>query len=308
MDILVVHVFEKRGPIEWEEALISIALLSAMSWKKYHGRIALYTNEEYLESLRKWGVDKIYDYIDTETLKTIPEGVDTSTFWAYGKIHVASKINEPFVLVDNDLWLEGPLEFRSDRDFIAYHFENFNENFENSYYINFDSMIPKKWIGRWDKELLVTNTALLWINNKHLIDKWVYFATEIAKYDSNPDIDSIKKMIFVEQRLLPMIAKELNLKYSTFIHQIYLSSSVHSNDGSEWDPHFKDWNQRDREVFSKIVHIWGLKKYFTESPEIRQLVFNKILHGFEKYTQDLDEYLPLLIYLHPNNPHKENII
>ena len=59
-----VHIFEKLGPIEWEDELIAIQAISALSWKKFHGRIELYCNQEHLESLKKWGVDKIYDKIE----------------------------------------------------------------------------------------------------------------------------------------------------------------------------------------------------------------------------------------------------
>jgi hypothetical protein len=290
--MLGVHVFEKLNDIEWEEQVLCVALLSALSWKRYHGKIHLYTNEAYLETLKKWKIDTVYDHIDTETLKEV-DTVDKKTYWAFGKIHVASKIKEPFVLVDNDLWLEGYLDLDKSFDYIGYHYENFVES-DESHYIDFDRFIPQKWIGRWDRNLLVTNTALLYIRNQDLIQKWYQTAKEIAELDLVKDVESVKKMIFVEQRLLPMLAHEMRLNYTTFLKPIYQSRPSFEIDGSEWDPHPSEWTDEYRGEFQKIRHIWGLKKLFSEYEDIRQLVFNNILMSFIPYESKISEFMPLL--------------
>jgi hypothetical protein len=298
--ILGVHVYEKRGPIEWEEELLAVTLLSVLSWKRFHGRIHLYTNEEYLETLRKWGIDKLYDKIDTDTLKQIPDRLNQKEYWAFGKIHVAGEIDEPFVLVDNDLWINSPLQFDERNSFTAYHFENFDENFPLNPYVDFDNLIPPKWLGRWRKDIMPVNTALLWINNNNLKNEWVETAKEIALQTDQvilEDPHNSKKMVLVEQRILPMIAFERNLRYNTFIYHIYQSHLSGYFDGSEWDPHVKDWNQKERTDFEEIRHIWGGKRFFESDMEFRKAVFDCILRDFDPYPEkeDFKELLSKLI-------------
>ena len=54
-----IHVFEKNGPIEWEQMLAAAQFISALNWKKHHGRIELYTNDSWLSILKKYGVDEV---------------------------------------------------------------------------------------------------------------------------------------------------------------------------------------------------------------------------------------------------------
>jgi hypothetical protein len=213
-EVLGIHVYEKRGPILWEDELLAVNLLSILSWKRFHGRIHLYTNEEYLETLQKWGIDKLYDKIDTTTLKQIPDRLNQKEYWAFGKIHVAGEIAEPFVLIDTDLWLNAPLEFDKKSAFMAYHFENFDESFNLNPYIDFDNLIPEKWIGRWNKEIMPVNTALLWFNHDILKNEWIEISKEIAlqtEQISLEDVYGSKKMVLIEQRVLPMLAFERKL-------------------------------------------------------------------------------------------------
>jgi hypothetical protein len=294
--MLGVHVFEKRGPIEWEDEMLAVNLLSILSWKKFHGPIHLYTNEEYLETLRKWGIDKFYDKIDTHTLKQIPDRLNQKDYWAFGKIHVAGEISEPFVLIDTDLWLNGPLEFDNDYSFVAYHYENFDIESKLNPYVDFDNFIPEKWIGRWNKDIMPVNTALLWFNNNVLKNEWIEIAKEIALQPNQTSLEDrfgSKKMVLIEQRILPMLAYERGLKYDTFIYHIYQSHLIGNREGFEWDPPTRDWNEQERKDFSKIRHIWGAKKYFKFDKEFKRDVFDCILYDFEPF-KEKEEFKKLL--------------
>lgn len=298
-EILGVHVYEKRGPIEWEEELLAVNLLSILSWKRFHGRIHLYTNDEYLETLKKWGIDKLYDKIDTQTLKQIPDRLNQKEYWAFGKIHIAGEITEPFVLIDTDLWINAPLDFNEKSAFTAYHFENFDERFPLNPYVDFDNLIPPKWLGRWKKDIMPVNTALLWVNHQLLKNEWVEIAKEIALQTDQVELEdphNSKKMVLIEQRILPMLAFERGLKYDTFIYHIYQSHLSGYFDGSEWDPHVKEWSEGERMDFEKIRHIWGGKRFFGSDPEFKKAVFDCILRDFEPYSEK-EDYKELLTKL-----------
>lgn len=296
--ILGVHVFQKTEFIEWEDELAITSFLSAVSWKYFHGSISLYTNEAWLAVLKKWGFDKVYDHIDTQTLKEIPSEIDQKAYWAYGKLHVASTIKDDFVLVDNDLWIVKPLEFDDNLSYMGYHFENFDSTEETTPYIDFTNLIPTKWAGRWDKTLMATNAALLWFNDKNLLNEWLSIAKEIA---TNPepieieDPQNIRRMVFLEQRLLPMIANEMGLQYGTFMKSIIYQTHKHRIDSNtQWEPIPENWTEEHASEYMAIRHIWGGKKLWTDYPEVREAQFGVVKNDLnEILTINLDRnFLP----------------
>ena len=122
------HVFEKRKDDEWNELSFAVQVLSILSWKRWHGRCVLYTNEAHLADLKLRGIDVLYDYIDSHTLATMPS-VDTKKWWALGKIYVAAQQTAPFAIIDTDLYLEQPLHFNDTLAFQGYHFEAIDPDF-----------------------------------------------------------------------------------------------------------------------------------------------------------------------------------
>lgn len=280
-----VHIFEKLGPIDWEDELIVIQALSALTWKKYHGRIELYCNEEHLESLKKWGVDKIYDKVDTEFLKNAPYEVDRNEFWTYCKVFMPSMLEPPFVLVDTDLWITGPLDFDFSNSFIAYHEESFDRNKGHDYYVNFDDFIPEKYIGYFDTTTKPTNVALLLINDMSLVIEWNRVVHEIISEKRKTRLDRSQKTIFLEQWVLPMVAKKMNKKYNTFIPQVYDSTNPNFMDDDLWEPPVSRWSDEEKMKFEKIKHVWGLKKMF-EDTSILQQVFERLREKIQDFNLD----------------------
>lgn len=299
--ILGVHVFQKTEFIDWEEELVVTQFLSAVSWKFFHGKVALYTNDAWLNVIKKWGYDKVYDYIDTETLKTIPSKVDQSKYWAYGKLHVASTIEEDFVLIDNDLWIVKPLNFDDNLSYMGYHYENFDSKEDSTPYIDFDNIIPSKWAGRWNKTLMATNAALLWINDKNLLKEWLSIAKEIAENPEPIEIEdpqNIRYMVFLEQRLLPMIANEMGLTYGTFMKSIVYQTHKHRiESNTQWEPIPSNWTDENLIEYMSIRHIWGGKKLWTDYPDIRNQQFGAVrndLNEILKINKD-NKFLPFNI-------------
>ena len=296
-EILGVHVWEKYGPVEWEEELLAITLLSILKWKKHHGRIALYTNEEYLDLIKPYGIDQLYDYVDTETLTKVSPYVNKNRYWAFGKIHVASTITEPFVILDNDLWINRPLELDDNMSYVGYHYENFDSKKEDTPYVDFFNLIPPSMIGRWNREVLPTNTALLWINNPDLLKEWVECATEIASHPMQIEIDdpkNLRRTVLIEQRLLPMIAAEKNLPYSTFIPQVYQTQNLSIGNGWEWEPHPSYWTEEQTNAFDSIRHIWGGKTLWSVNDRIKRLMFDVALMDFNEVQDEAKPFEVLI--------------
>lgn len=297
--IKAIHVFQKRIENDWNELSFAVQLLSIVSWKKYHGKIVLYTNEEHLQDLKDRGIDVLYDEIDTETLKACPS-VETNKYWAFEKIYVASLQEEPFVLLDNDLWLEAPLQFNENLAVQGFHFESFDVNFPYNRYMDFDNSLPEKWIGRWNKELMPFNTAILFMNNKALVQEWYKCALEIAQQPNQIEVDQAVYsyyMTFIEQRLLPMISYEMGMPYGTFTSIIYLSYAS-GIDGDEWYPPYSEETQDQYESFRKVRHVWGMKHAITQDEVAKNLVYQAIELAYNRY-EETKEYQNLL------NPWKE---
>lgn len=278
-----VHVFEKLGPIEWEDELIAIQAISALTWKKHHGRIELYCNEEHLESLKKWGVDKIYDKIDTSLLSTAPKNIDRNEYWTFCKIYVSANLKPPFVLVDNDLWITDELNFDTSKSFVAYHEENYDWSKPYNFYVNFDNFIPEKYINYFDLNVKPTNVALLFWNDEELLKSWYDIVYEILNENRNCELSKLQKMTFLEQWLLPMNAVKNKKDYSTILPQVYNS---HINGDvfhpELWSPPVSGWNETHYVNFDKIKHVWGLKRYFSDQTILRE-VFETLLISAKKY-------------------------
>jgi len=281
-----IHVFEKHGKLDWELELLSMSLLSALSWKKFHGDIHLYANKEYLDTISLWGLDKVYDSIDTSIIETKSDEIDYKKYWAFSKILVIESLKNtiPFTVLDLDLWIYDKLEFDNDSDIMMYHKEDFLESFRNNIYIDFHKMIPD-FIKEMDldKKVLPTNAAILHFNTNKIISEWVDLSKKIAIY--NNDIGFNHKsiqMCFVEQRLLPMLLERNNLKYSTFIDNCYLSHMVNHQDGEEWLPKIVNSSEEQLNKFYKIKHVWGLKSLF-HNDELRNLVMETVINSLSDY-------------------------
>jgi hypothetical protein len=294
---LGIHVFEQNGTLDWELEIVSINLLSLLSWKRFHGPIHLYCNDEYLQTLKKWGVDVFYDKIDTDVLRNKPLDVDYKTFYAFSKIYVLSKLDssKPVTMIDNDLWILDKLNFDERCDVIMYHKESFSENYHHNVYPDFDDLLPTELISRnFDKSVLPTNTAILHIRNCSFIQEWFNLSESIAIYNQNPQTthkNSSIKMCFIEQRLLPMLLKEKDLTYSTFIDHIYQTHLSEAQDGSEWFPLLENSSKLEIDKFMQIKHVWGMKKLF-HYDQIRNLVMSSCSSCLTEYTSVSD--LPIV--------------
>jgi hypothetical protein len=292
-----IHVFEKRNDDGWTEMSFAVQLLSIISWKKFYGRIELYTNEEHLEDLKLRGIDKLYDKIDTELLKTMPE-LDKKKYWAFGKMYVASKLEPPFVLVDTDLWFDYPVVFNEDLSYQAYHFESFDINYSENIYLDFENNIPLKWIGRWNKDLMPTNTAILRINDKDLLKEWYECALEVAQQENQIIVDEEVHsyyMTFVEQRLLPMIAHEMGKPYKVILPSIYKSYVRDGRGrGEEWEPMISELSENDRTKFMSTRHVWGMKSFIPHNEGLKNIVSHVLHYSFDLFNGETAKYRNLL--------------
>ncbi len=286
-----IHVFEKNGPIEWEPMLAAIQLISALSWKKHHGRIELYANEEWLDVLRKYGIDQIYDYIDTTELSKKNESINSTLYWSWPKMKIAKKLTPDHVMIDTDLWINSPIEVNDEMDFIGFHEETWSDLNPNNTYPDFDPLIMPNDLGRWDKTVRPINCALLWVNNSELLNLWLAEAEKIAISTGAgklPDPNLSVHQVFIEQRLLPMIANELKLRYSTFLPIVYQSHIMDMGLGECWLPDPKTWSPEMIDAVKAFIHIWGCKKLWSHDELMKLHHCRLICEELGKYWKEFD--------------------
>jgi hypothetical protein len=289
MNNLGIHVFEQTKVLDHELELLNFNLISALSWRKFHGPIHLYCNQDYLNTLKKWGVDTVYDYINTDVLDNKTNDIDYVQYWAFSKFIVLNhlvKLHKTFTLIDNDLWFLSPLDIKNSFDVMMYHREEFDLKYDKNIYVDFDYMLPEHLkLSINDKSILPTNAAILYVKNSNDIITWINTAFEIAKYNFGKSKDQESpstKMCFVEQRLLPIVLSKQNINYGTFISQNYITQNIDLLDGSEWYPRIEDSITEEQERFNNIKHVWGLKK-FLKYKEIWQLVISLTLEHLNQY-------------------------
>jgi hypothetical protein len=289
MNDLGVHVFEQTNSIQYETELVAFNLLSILSWKRFHGPIHLYCNTTYLNTLKKWGVDTLYDSINTHIIDNKPDNIDYQEFWAYTKFLVLDHLKDsdkPFTLVDTDLWIQDKLDLNKNVDVVMYHKENFDVNYWNNIYLDFDFFISENVKSMdFNKSILPTNGALLHVKNTKFIKEWLNISEEIAVFNSINKIEIDNKstrMCFIEQRLLPMLLEKRGFTYDTFISQVYQSQLVEKQDGSEWLPRIHDSRSEEMINFQKIKHVWGMKRFFNHR-DIYNLVMESTLTCLSEY-------------------------
>lgn len=290
------HVFyQSKEDGEFESINYLIQSLSAKLWKKNQGNIHLYCNSKFLESIKKWNIDKLYDTINTECLDTIPFRDCIEKYWSFCKIQAAKDISQyksEFVILDTDFWIQEPIFIDNNFQIIGYHSEMKSDNPKNPY------LSPETFLSTSDTKLFdwsinPINCAFLYLNSKDLINewyKWVLKVIQINKHKEKRDVSA--DTIFIEQRLLPSIAYSIGMKVGTLIPNIYYPHIPSDNDGSEWSPKI-GFDDENKYLTWNIKHVWGLKNMY-DDPSIRNIVIDIAMDSLEYYFPNYEsEYVEL---------------
>jgi hypothetical protein len=283
------HVFYQSKEVdnEFEEINYLVQIASILFWKKNQGKMSLYCNSKYLNFIKKWGIDSLYDEINTECLDKIPYKQYLDKYWSFCKIEAAfdiSKSDKDFVIIDTDLWIQEPINIDSDFQFIGYHQEKCL-NHPNNPYIEPNNFINLRDLKLFDWSISPINCAFLYLNSKDLINEWYKWSLKVIENnkDNNKKEMSVDT-IFVEQRLLPTIAHTLGMNVGTLIPNVYQPHIKSDNLGSEWIPkigfditnQYMSWN---------IKHVWGLKKMY-DDPNIRSIIIDTVTGSLNTYFKD----------------------
>jgi len=301
------HVYFKNKEIEpYHEIDLLTTLLSCLSWKKYYGPIKLFCNQEFLDYITEYGLDKAYDEINVDVSDTIPYKEYLDKYWSFNKIHVAkliSEVEEKFVILDNDFYVSIPYEFNWDANFIGYHYEAYNINSSDNVYLDPKVFLNEENYKKLNWGMPPINCAFMYFNSKDLIDTWYSWVTGVIEFNKDkPRNRYDSDTIFIEQRLLPTLCDALNLSYGTLLPNYYLQYIPFNEEGYEWFP-LMDSDLRYRELFDNFRHIWGMKRYYNQKKwrqkisdiQLKDLEFyhnySEISNNFPQIISKCEEYI-----------------
>lgn len=269
--------YQKNNEINFVE--ISSQLASALFWKKYFGPIRLYCNSKFLETISLYKLDSLYDEINIDILDNITYSPKIlSKYWSIPKLYAANEISKSettYCILDTDLWITNYFEWDRSKDFLAFHYENFDLKNKNNPYL-----IPSAFIDDYkekDWDLMAMNCAFMYINNQQMVFDWFKYADNVIKLNKTVKTKNKKDVytLFIEQRAITYICEKLKLNYGTLIPNIFISGL--SSDKELWTPKLNVSNLPQK----YIKHIWGLKKFYDSiTLKLLDTIYNDIHSEF----------------------------
>lgn len=287
-----------------------VQLASILSWKKNYGPIRLFCNQRFLESISKYGIDKEYDFIDTEYLESIPYKDSMSTFWSFCKIYAAKKIVETdseFCILDTDLWIQVPDLLSQEHDLVFYHKEAYDMKYKLNPYEDPKNWLSESELAKHDWNTAPANCAIMYFRNRsrELVDKWYDTALKIVEIHHNDtsDINVRCGTIFIEQRLLPTLANTLDMSMTTISPCTYLTwTPAQLADGREWRP-VLNHSEYSLYIAANIKHVWGAKKYYGLD-WLREMIIDSALIAINLVQSQERKYFKLYSEIRKVHPKK----
>lgn len=294
MNLNAFHVYYLREPStdKWEFINTLVQYSSIVHWKKFYGPIHLYCNTHFYEEVKKNKLEHLYDSINVDLLDQLPDD-KLNKFWSFAKLVAIKNISEnykKFVVLDTDLWIQSKLDFSG--DFLGYHLENICDHPRNPY------IDPRNYVDtniyNFNWSVRPVNCAFLYFNSKVLIDTWIDLAEKIVNQSDSIKINDLSSdTIFIEQRLISVLADYLKLSWGTLIKNVYYPEIQANDQGDEWIPPLG--NDEESSYFAyNIKHVWGLKKRYQEI-EIRDLVLSITISSLQQNFHDWQVKIPELV-------------
>ncbi len=248
-------------PYSVEDFELLTTILSALKWREKNGSIKMITDCTGKEFYSKTGLSDIWDGGVETVLDNIPENINPSVFWAAGKLFALKTQTSPVAIIDTDFIVWEEILFNNLPDLTVIHFEDLYSDVypDKSYFRMKDGYI---FDDGWDWNLRACNTAFCVFKNNNLLD---YYTDEAIRFMENTadDVDdTLKYMVFAEQRLLPMCAQKMDAYYTSFSSLERLFT------------HGENY----------FTHTWGMKQQMRDIPELRydfcKRCINRIINDY----------------------------
>ncbi len=195
---------EKQHLLSW--------ILSLQQARKFFGRTVLFT-DDYGARMLVDGLQLEFDVVST-ALDNLSD--HDSKWWAAGKIYTYSAQNEPFIHIDNDVFLWKPLPVNSNTELFAQNPEYFEVG--ASFYMpeqiealiaNHGGWLPREWIWYRSSGLpqRAESCGVFGGGNTEFINYYAKLALAMIEHSANVHLwarlgEHVERNILVEQYLL----------------------------------------------------------------------------------------------------------
>lgn len=229
--------------------LITMVLSNSM-WKKLNGNTSLIADDKALKYLDKYDILRLFN--GSVDVLNVDKDINSTIFWAAGKLFALKMLDEPKAMVDLDLIVWKNMDYSVEEyDIYVIHREEITQHVYPDYeHFNVDDY---KFNPNWNKNVLPCNTALLCYKDNNFIKEYADESIKFMKSCTEKN-DNLCPMVFAEQRLLPIMA-DLNGKSVGSIFP--LASDI-----------------ADQSV---VTHIWGHKNILKFNYEERYKFCQKSL-------------------------------
>ena len=216
-------------------------ILSALLWKKFNGKIHLYTDQRWGQFIDRLGLSSIWDQINTQALTSLPKDIDWSIFWAGSKFFALQEENSPVAMLDTDLFVWKNLDdICGQNKVVSLHREDLIDCYlpKGRLPIAKDYLFPKDL----DWSIKPCNTAFAYFADNDFKNLYVQEAIRFMRGNNRKINDGNARMVFAEQRLLAMLADREGVDVGTVIDDPFST---------------------DNKIFT---HLWGSKILARKNP------------------------------------------
>jgi hypothetical protein len=253
------------GQYEAEDFEILTTVLSALTWRKHNGSIKMITDSVGARYYKENGMEELWDggvYDDLSEIDT-----DPAMFWAAGKLFALRKQKAPVAVIDTDFIVWDEILFDNLPDVSVIHFEDLYPDvypYKDYFRMNEEYSFDDEW--DWSKK--ACNTAFYVIKNNDFLK---YYTDEAIRFMRSAKLggDTLRYMVFAEQRLFSMCAEKMGLDVMGF-----------SNLGRLF-AHGENY----------FTHTWGMKQQMRDMPELRydfcMRCINRIRNEFGEFYENL---------------------
>ncbi len=189
-------------------------LLSAEEWKKHNGPVQMIADEQAIAFLEDMRLLPVFNA--GVTVMEVDERINPTVFWAAGKLEALKKITAPTAMIDLDLIIWQDMSgFFQGRNVCVIHEEPLRDEIYPGK--DFFRMNPEyQFDPAWDWNVLPCNTALLYIRDMKLKERYVEEAQRFM-LNCTEQKENLCHMVFAEQRLLPMCAAKAGQFVTPFV-------------------------------------------------------------------------------------------
>lgn len=248
-------------PYTVEDFELLTTILSALKWREKNGSIKMVTDDYGKEFYEKIGISHIWDGGIETSLNNVPQSINPSVFWAAGKLFALKSQTAPVTMIDTDFIVWEEILFDNLPAVTAIHFEDlYDDVYPDIGYFNMKT--DYRFDPDWDWRLRAANTAFCVFKDSALLKYYTAEAIRFMENTSDEADDTLKYMVFAEQRLLPMCAQKMGVYCTAFSNLERLFT------------HGEDY----------FTHTWGMKQQMRDIPELRydfcKRCVNRIIHDF----------------------------